>query len=475
MTYRSIGNFFMCVLAVTSRSQDLNAAEVSLAREKFGANLTWLTDQSLDEVHADSLRNATIKTVASGEDRHEATGDSVQLSNVLSELQNIREQNKELSRQIAPLARPATSSIKVGILAQMYGQALQEQTSAAEDTSRSYTHHWQRQLFVRRLRALFGGEISNSTSFFVESDAPNIGKVETNGTKPTKVSMYVQDAYIQETFMPELSLIAGLQLVGITRNSLQSAASLMALDYGSYQFLTSTPFDNTAGRDVGLNLRGFLLDERLEYRAGLFSGKNLNLYSPLRTVVRLNYMFEDREKGFFYTGTTLGKGELFTVGGGLDLQGSYRSYSLDAFGDLPLFQAGSITASGSWTYLNGGGSDADSTFFTGAIPRQIVIFTEVGYFFKDYSFQPYLKFESDDVNAVVLRQVNAIPSTLDLENKLRSKQRFGVGINYYFNGHNASAKILYEFVSRWRNALAAGQLESITTGEATIQFQVYAF
>ena len=475
MSYQFLCLFSMALVTAPCLSQDRTHADTNQNSTKAGMSLVRPADQMPQGASVDSLRNIGPDTAKKKEEKIDPTTMALQLTDIMTELQKIREENKELAKQLGSLSVPGNPSVKVGILAQAYGQALQEQTSAIQDTTSSFTQHWQRQFFVRRLRVLLGGEISKSTSFFIESDATNIGKIEANGMKPTKVSMYIQDAYLQHTFMREHSVIAGLQLVGITRNSLQSATSLMALDYGSYQYLTSTAFDNTAGRDVGLNLRGFLLDERLEYRAGLFSGKNFNLYSPLRTVVRLSYMAEDREKGFFYTGTTLGKGKILTVGGGLDLQSSYQSYSLDVFADLPLFQAGSITASGSWTYLNGGGSDWDSTFFTGAIPRQSVILSEVGYYLKEYGIQPYLKYESQLVDAQTLRQVNATASTLDLENKLRSKQRLGIGVNYFLNGHNASAKVLYELVSRWRNSLVAGQVESITTGEATVQLQVFVF
>jgi len=410
--------------------------------------------------------------LSSGSDLRTMPG---QPSSLIAELKNTIEESKKALEQPLVGHGLGTPTMKVGILAQMYGQALQEQTTAKQDTTPGFDNHWDRQLFVRRLRVLLGGELSSSTSFFVESDAPNIGKVEASGLKPTKVSMYMQDAYIQQTVAPELSVIAGLQLVGITRNSLQSAASLMALDYGSYQFLTSTPFDNSAGRDLGLNLRGFLLDERLEYRAGLFSGKNQNPYSPFRTVVRLNYMFEDKEKGFFYSGTTLAKGKLLSVGGGLDAQGQYRGYSVDAMADLPLTPLGSITASGSCTLLDGGGSATDSTFFTGAIPRQFVVFAELGYFFREYGLQPYVKFESETVDATDPIQVGATPSTLDFQNKLRSKSRYGAGLNYYISGHNASVKILFERASRYRQSLDPSKYELASNSELSIQFQYFWF
>ena len=372
-----------------------------------------------------------------------------------------------------PPAAPGPS-VKVGMLAQVQGQALEEQISAAQDAAGS-TPHLQRQMYIRRLRVLVGGNITGNATYFFESDATNIGKVAANGAKTTGVSMYVQDAYVQYVFTPEIGVIAGLQLVGTSRNSLQSAATLMALNYGTYQFITSSPLDNSVGRDLGINLRGFLADERLEYRFGAFSGKNINLYSPFRVTARVQYDFKEREKGFFYTGTTLGKGEILAVGAGLDMQGSFRGYGFDAMVDLPAGSLGSLTASLSWTSYNGGGTNEDSTYFTALIPRQFVFFSEVGYYFKDLGLQPYLKYESNQVKATVLKQVGATLATLDLQNELRSGKRLGMGLNYYVSGHSVNFKALYELV--WRNRLSqtAGIAEGAKNGEFTVQIQFFNF
>jgi hypothetical protein len=325
------------------------------------------------------------------------------------------------------------------------------------------------------MRILVGGDIAKNTSFFVESDAPNIGKVDPNGTKASKVQLYVQDAQVQHVVVPEFGMIAGLQLVGITRNGLQSAATLMALDYGAYQFGTSMPLDNNVGRDLGLNLRGFLADERLEYRIGVFSGRNLNMYSPLRATMRFNYDFKDREKGFFYAGTTLGKAEIVSIGGGVDMQGSFHAFALDGFGDMNTGSLGSLTLSAGFSVLDGGGSNDDSTFFTGMIPKQNVAFLEAGYFFKDWNIQPYLKFESQTIGATLPKQVGATSTSLELQNAIRSSSRFGIGANYYFGGHNANVKLLYEWLTRNRLAADPARYESVTTGQLTIQVQYYTY
>ncbi len=376
----------------------------------------------------------------------------------------------------APVTSELFPNVKVGILAQLQAFGAQEATTALQDADPAYQSHWQRQLYVRRLRVLVGGNLSKATSIFFDSDAPNIGKVAANGAKSSTVSMYVQDAYVQHMFLPELGLVAGLQLVGFARNGLQSAASLMALNYGTYQFLLSGPLDNSVGRDVGFSARGFLADERLEYRVGVYSGKSLNLYSSLRSVVRVNYNFLDREKGYFYTGSTLGKGQIVALGAGIDLQSTYRGYGVDGFVDMPLFDAGSVTASISVSHLDGGGSDADSTFFTGQIPRQNILFAEAGYYFKDLGLQPYLKYEAQSVRAEVLKQVGATsPESLDLQNHLRSGSRYGFGLNYFLNGHGMSFKLLYERVLRNRLTLDKKNWEGASAGELTFQIQYFAF
>ncbi len=387
----------------------------------------------------------------------------------------------ELKRAVDELRiKPASPAevypmMKVGLLSQFQAQALQEQTTAQQDNDASYSRHWQRQLYIRRLRVLVGGNLTKNTSFFFESDATNIGRVGTNGSKTNGVSMYVQDAQIQHTFMPELSFVAGLHLVGISRNGLQGATTLMGINYGTYQFISSTPLDNSVGRDLGVTARGFLADERLEYRAGVYSGRNVNQYSPLRGAARLQYCFLDREKGFFYTGTTLGKGRMVNVGAGVDMQGTFRGYSADAFVDLPVSELGSITVSASVGALNGGGSDVDSSAFTGLVPQQSIVFFEAGFLFKDLNLQPYLKYESQSVRASVMKQVGATAATLDYQNMLRSGDRFGLGVNYFLNAHGANVKFLYEIVGRHRASRTAGVAERVTNGEATLQVQFFTY
>lgn len=143
---------------------------------------------------------------------------------------------------------------------------------------------------------------------------------------------------------------------------------------------------------------------------------------------------------------------------------------------MPLFDAGSVTASVSLSHYDGGGSETDSTFFTGQVPRQEVLFAEVGYYFKASGLQPYVKYEAQMVNAKVMEQVGATSAeSLDLQNHLRSGSRYGFGLNYFLNGHGMSFKFVYERVLRDRITLDKKSWEGVSTGELTFQVQYFTF
>src|SRR6185503_12567958 len=57
-------------------------------------------------------------------------------------------------------------NFKLGVLGQFQGDWLED--PAADDTTQN--------LFIRRLRLLFGGQVAQYVTFFVETDAPNLGK-----------------------------------------------------------------------------------------------------------------------------------------------------------------------------------------------------------------------------------------------------------------------------------------------------------
>jgi hypothetical protein len=330
---------------------------------------------------------------------------------------------------------------------------------------------------IYRARILIGGNISKKTSFFMETDiATPIGFTYADGTKAMQVNPIILDAQIEHTFSKKIGIIAGLQLVGITRNTMQGAASLMALDFGYYQYaynlFETSPLQNNFGRDVGVHFRGFLLNERLEYRTGFFSGRNIDPLGTLRYITRLNYNFLDKEQDLYYTGTTLGKGNILAIGGGADLQDRYQNFAIDAFLDTPIGNSGSVTANVAFNYVNGG-NNASSKALSKLIPNQTIQFLELGYYFKQAKLQPYFKYESQNIDATSLQAGNL--QDLNFFNTLNSKRRVGLGINYFFSGYNSNIKLLYENVTYGRTTISGANSEAVSRSEIWLQLQFFVF
>ncbi|MBK9090780.1 MAG: hypothetical protein IPL90_17765 [Holophagales bacterium] len=297
-------------------------------------------------------------------------------------------------------------NIKFGVLLQ--GQADWLSSSATDDTAQN--------LYLRRARILMGGSLAKNVTFFLETDSPNYGKA---GTKSS--GMIVQDFFVSWKLADAFTLDGGMILTGIAHNSLQSAASLIAIDYGSYSFLYSGPTQNVVGRDTGFQGRGYLADKRLEYRVGVWSGaRNTSANQAFRTTARLQYNFLDVDNGFFYTGTSLGKKRIFAIGTGYDAQKDYKSYAADAYVDLPVGAGGAVSGQLDWIHYDGG-----TTFTT--LPKQDTIYVEGGYYIKSAKVMPFFTYGTKDISGT----------------DAGDDSRWSVGLGYMAFGHNLNLKAAY--------------------------------
>ena len=298
-------------------------------------------------------------------------------------------------------------NFKFGFLLQGQG----DWTQNANDTT-------SQNLFLRRVRVLMGGQIAKNVTFFFETDSPNLGKV-VGGSKVTS-GLIVQDAFVSWKLSEEFIFDGGLILTGIAHNSLQSAASLMPVDYGPHSFLFSGPEQNVVGRDTGFQLRGYPAKKKLEYRVGIWQGnRDAASRQSLRTTARLQYNFLDADTGFFYTGTSLGKKKIFAIGAGCDAQKDYKSYAADVYVDHPL-GPGAISGQVDWIRYDGG-------TFLAALPEQDVIYAEAGYYFPKVKVMPFFTVSNKNL---------ASTDTGD-------ETRWSVGLGYMAFGHNVNLKAAY--------------------------------
>ena len=217
-------------------------------------------------------------------------------------------------------------------------------------------------------------------------------------------------------------------LTGIAHNSLQSAASLLPIDYGPNSFLYSAApaLNNVVGRDTGFQLRGYPAEKKLEYRVGIWQGnRDAASRQALRWTARLQYNFLDTDTGFFYTGTSLGKKKVFAIGGGCDAQKDYKSYAADVYVDHPL-GPGAISGQVDWIRYDGGDFLKNANG-TPSLPKQDTIYGEAGYYLPEVKVMPYLAISKKDV----------------ADSDTGDETRWSVGLGYFAFGHNFNIKAAY--------------------------------
>jgi len=334
---------------------------------------------------------------------------------------------------------------------------------------------WRKNFNLYRARVLVGGKLSKNGSFFLETDLSSIvGNTNNKGDKNVKVAPIILDAQYEHTFGKHM-VIAGMQSVSHNRNGLQGAAGLMANDFTYFQYpynlFENQPLQGNFGRDLGVNARGFFLEDKLEYRFGIFTGRNTGDFTnddpALRYVGRVAYNFFDAEKDYYYAGTKLGSGKTLALAGGFDLQGTYNNFGVDLFLDMPAGNAGSITANAAFSAMSGG-TDTSGTSFATLIPRQTTQFLELGYYFKKTKLQPWIRFERQNINADGLVQTSG--TAVKAFNDLNSATVLGGGLNYWFAGYNTNIRLSY---TTWNqeNSLGNNQRQ----GQIWLQTQFFIF
>ena len=265
-------------------------------------------------------------------------------------------------------------------------------------------------------------------SVFIILDAPRTGLATAGGTTdaPTATKRFnaqdgggeiVQDAWGEVKLVGDALMVeAGLMFIPFARHELGSATTRLTLDSGNTAFLVP---NTSGGRDIGLQLKGYLLEDHLEYRVGVFSGArqpvnaaegNPIAHNFFRVSGYLQYDIFDTEKGYTYAGQMFGKKKVLGVGAGIDTQkndapqsDAYLAFSGAVFGAWPLAGEGQKAGGDEvafqlqyFHYDGGGAQGAAPTLF-----KQDDFLGEVAYYNKDLGLSVFGKFEmqkfADDV------------------------------------------------------------------------------
>jgi len=351
-------------------------------------------------------------------------------------------------------------SVRIGFLAQMWAdftQNVRQDSSVAQN------------LFIRRVRVIVGGQVGSKINVFLDTDSPNLGRTTSTAGKSLTSPVIVQDAWIEVKpgATNALLLTAGLQYVPLCRNCIQGSVGHLVLEVDSYSTAASAPTGSVNGRDIGLQAKGYLAGDRIEYRAGVFSGARASnadgvptASNSLRVAGRFQVQLLDAEApSYSYAGTYLGKKKVLAIGAGYDAQSSYKAWAADAFLSYPLGNNG-VTAQTNFIHYDGGDFFPSSATVAG-LPKQNTFEIEGGYHFTNAKLTPFVKFESRNVDDAEATNV----ANLD-------EHRVQFGGSYYISGNNLNVKAAY--TRGILDRLPAGTCTHTQNG-VTVQFQAYYY
>jgi hypothetical protein len=297
-------------------------------------------------------------------------------------------------------------------------------------------------IFLRRFRLIGEFKLAEELTVFAETDSPNLGKGAPDGTKDSG-DIFLQDVVATWKFAPEFHLDGGLLLNEQSYNHNQSAASLAALDYGPFTFAESTPIGARVGRDEGLRARGYLFDDLLEYRAGIYQGqRGINASNDFRYIGRLMLQLFSAQTSLFYRGTSLGKSQTLAVGASVDKQEDYESYGADLFFEQPFGEGNGVTLQADYVRLDGG------SFLPTLTKRDNLLF-EASVYLGAPKLQPFVQVAEQDLDAPT-----------------GDEHRYTIGLGWFPGGHGNNLKFAYTRIDR-----GAGS----ASDQINLQWQVFTF
>ena len=285
--------------------------------------------------------------------------------------------------------------IRPGLMLQGWSELLQDRVVQPDGEEGDY--QWN--TYLRRARIFFAGGVFKKLTFLLLLEAANLGRTTTapDGTASKAFDTLVfQDAFLSLNLHQAFSIQAGLMLSPFCRNILQSTSTYTSLDVLATSATFIGSVQTSALRDTGVQAKGQLLSDRLEYRIGVFQGIRQSSAqegaqggkNPPRFLGYLQYDFLDTETGYVFNGMYFGRKRVLGVAGGFDYQkldgtdvDAYWAVSAAAFLNYPLGgpskEGGDeISALVQWLHFDPG------TTVTSGLADQDDIAAELGYYNK---------------------------------------------------------------------------------------------
>jgi len=365
---------------------------------------------------------------------------------------------------------PPLAVLKFGESSLRFGTLLQPTFDVIQDVN---TGGYSQNFYMRRARFFMLGKLGRKVGegvqeleFFFQVDNARAGNATPpTGTKNTGTTGFlVQDAYGQWAFGGNaIALRAGFFFVPAVRQIVTNPSTYLALDIPTWALQQNAALSGNAGRDYGFEFNGYLMDDHLVYRVGVFSGNrqaSTSQAAPLgpaaccrnspRYAGRVMYDFFDSEKAYVYPGTYRGTKKVVAVGAVVEGQGSYEGYGGDAFVDWPV-GPGAVTFEADYMHYEGRGKA-----YSAAIPEQETLWMDAGYYLGALKLQPFARYE-------FLNYASA-------GNAAKEQARVGGGFNYYVMGQTFKITPYYERILPKGQPATARQKDA---NRFVVQFQAY--
>ena len=329
---------------------------------------------------------------------------------------------------------------------------------------------------IRRSRFLAYAQISPRFLILTHFGLNNLnaGNLTANPNSQTanQASLFfLHDAWAEFAVVPKkLHVGTGLHYWnGISRLSNQSTLNMMTLDNPGagnsdvrlFPWANITTSDQFA-RHLGMYAKGTL--GKLQYRLSINNARNnigqLGAVPSFQVdnsdgtgiwnfagYFKYDFLDQESDKLPYFVGSYLGKKKVFSVGAGffhhpnalavndLNTRESVTHFALDAFYDAPLSESIAISALAAYYNYNYGSTDGFNT--GGLVPSSgNVLHSQLGILFRESKFMPYVTYNS-----------------ANLDFTPNNSNEFGLGLNYFLNGH--FAKITAEFTTGTRGAVGA--------------------
>ncbi|HET9300346.1 MAG TPA: porin [Candidatus Polarisedimenticolaceae bacterium] len=255
--------------------------------------------------------------------------------------------------------------VDVGGLVQAQYRIEQDAAGSGKDPSHDF--------LLRRARLIIAGQFNDNIGFLVDTDVSYATGPGTTSNAPANTGatgvyngIYLLDAVATYKVSKEFLLDAGLMLnPGMPHDGLTSGAKFVTVNGMPLYF---SPNSQRATRDVGIGIRGLLLDDRLYYRMGVFNGvqtrptistttgtppvttttPGINPGDAPRFAGTLRFNIAGKEDGYAFCQMCFASSPIVSIGVAADFQANaFRGIA--PIGPTPPASNSPSTGMGSWT------------------------------------------------------------------------------------------------------------------------------